>query len=199
VKSQAEFLKDIVSSLEQVGIPYMVSGSIGSTFYGRPRSTQDVDIVIEASSDNLRSLKEALSHTTLFNVFDASSGYKADFIIRKDRPYSVEEFRRRKPVDLLGLPVYLVAPEDAILSKVSLFQAGPSSDPPQPQLHQTVPAEGDEPLPVLLHRGVIPPDFQQEPGESASVEIVRRFRQMNDLPPETLPPPDQGKYAGGRT
>jgi hypothetical protein len=142
VKSQAEFLKDIVSSLEQVGIPYMVSGSIGSTFYGRPRSTQDVDIVIEASSDNLQALVkilqnknyyaddeaaiEALSHTTLFNVFDASSGYKADFIIRKDRPYSIEEFRRRKPVDLLGLPVYLVAPEDAILSKLEWAKTGQS-------------------------------------------------------------------------
>jgi hypothetical protein len=59
-------------------------------------------------------------------VFDASSGYKADFIIRKDRPYSIEEFRRRKPVDLLGLPVYLVAPEDAILSKLEWAKTGQS-------------------------------------------------------------------------
>ena len=59
-------------------------------------------------------------------MFDASSGYKADFIIRKDRPYSIEEFRRRKPVDLLGLPVYLVAPEDAILSKLEWAKTGQS-------------------------------------------------------------------------
>lgn len=134
MKSQKEFLKDIITALEQAGISYMVSGSISSTFYGRPRSTQDVDIIIEATSENLQELVtilqdknyyadeqaalEALSKTTLFNVLDASSGYKADFIIRKDRPYSLKEFDRRKMVDVLGLSLYLVAPEDAILSKL---------------------------------------------------------------------------------
>lgn len=142
MKSQAEFLKDIVTSLEQAEIPYMVSGSISSTFYGRPRSTQDVDIVIEASIQKLQALvtdlknknyyaddvaaMEAIAHTRLFNVFDASSAYKADLIIRKDRPYSIEEFKRRKSVDLLGLPVYLVAPEDAILSKLEWAKIGHS-------------------------------------------------------------------------
>jgi hypothetical protein len=142
VKSQAEFLRDIIDSLQQAGISYMVSGSISSTFYGRPRSTQDVDIVVETSRENLQALvtllqnknyyadeeaaMEALSHATLFNVFDAASGYKADLIIRKDRPYSVEEFERRKPVSLLGLSVYLVAPEDAILSKLEWSKTGQS-------------------------------------------------------------------------
>jgi hypothetical protein len=59
-------------------------------------------------------------------VFDATSGYKADFIIRKNRPYSVEEFKRRKSVNLLGLSVYLVAPEDAILSKLEWAKMGQS-------------------------------------------------------------------------
>ncbi len=134
MKSQKEFLKDIITALAQAGISYMVSGSISSTFYGQPRSTQDVDIIIEATLENLQELVsilqnkdyyadeeaalEALSHTSLFNVFDASSGYRADFIIRKDRPYSLEEFKRRKIVDVLGLSLYLVAPEDAILSKL---------------------------------------------------------------------------------
>lgn len=142
MKSQTNFLKDIVASLEQAEIAYMVSGSISSTFYGRPRSTQDVDIVIEASSEKLQELvtvlrnknyyaddqaaMEALSQATLFNVFDATSGYKAAFIIRKNRPYSVEEFKRRKSVNLLGLSVYLVAPEDAILSKLEWVKMGQS-------------------------------------------------------------------------
>jgi len=142
VKNLAEFLKDIITTLEQTGIAYMVSGSISSTFYGRPRSTQDVDIVIEASSENLQALvtalqnknyyadeqaaKEALSHTTLFNVFDATSGYKADLIIRKNRPYSVEEFNRRKSIYMLSQTLYLVAPEDAILSKLEWAKLGQS-------------------------------------------------------------------------
>jgi hypothetical protein len=142
LKSQKEFLKDIVSSLEQAGISYMVSGSISSTFYGRPRSTQDIDIIIEAKIENLQELVKilqnkkyyadeeaaavALSHTSIFNVFDASSGYKADLIIRKDRPYSIEEFKRRRTVDVLGLSIHLVAPEDAILSKLEWAKKGQS-------------------------------------------------------------------------
>jgi hypothetical protein len=142
VKSQAEFLNDIVASLKQVGIPFMVSGSISSTYYGRPRSTQDVDIVIEASRENLLELVailqsrkyyaddqaavEALSQATMFNVFDPASGYKADLIIRKNRPYSVEEFNRRRSVNLLGLTLHMVAPEDAILSKLEWAKAGNS-------------------------------------------------------------------------
>ena len=120
----------------------MVSGSISSTFYGRPRSTQDIDIIIEAKIENLQELVKilqnkkyyadeeaaavALSHTSIFNVFDASSGYKADFIIRKDRPYSIEEFKRRRTVDVLGLSIHLVAPEDAILSKLEWAKKGQS-------------------------------------------------------------------------
>ena len=120
----------------------MVTGSISSTFYGRPRSTQDVDIIIEAKIEDLRELvktlqnkkyyadeeaaAEALSRTTLFNVFDTSSGYKADLIIRKDRPYSLEEFRRRRIVDVLGLSLYLVTTEDAILSKLEWAKKGRS-------------------------------------------------------------------------
>ncbi|MCK4832047.1 MAG: hypothetical protein KAS81_04735, partial [Anaerolineales bacterium] len=64
------------------------------------------------------------SHTSIFNVFDASSGYKADLIIRKDRPYSIEEFKRRRTVDVLGLSIHLVAPEDPILSKLEWAKKG---------------------------------------------------------------------------
>jgi hypothetical protein len=142
VKTQAEFLQDIVDALEQADVAYMVSGSISSTYYGRPRSTQDVDIVIEASAGNLHRLvgalqgkgyyvdeeaaMEAISHTTMFNVFDAASGYKADLIVRKARPFSVEEFSRRRSVDLLGLSLFIVAPEDAVLSKLEWAKAGQS-------------------------------------------------------------------------
>ena len=66
MKSQTNFLKDIVASLEQAEIAYMVSGSISSTFYGRPRSTQDVDIVIEASSEKLQELVTVLRNKNYY-------------------------------------------------------------------------------------------------------------------------------------
>lgn len=43
---------------------------------------------------------------------------KADFIIRKDRAFSLEEFKRRISANILGIQVSIISPEDAILSKL---------------------------------------------------------------------------------
>lgn len=37
----------LLDALEAVGLPYMIVGSLASTFHGIPRSTRDADFVIE--------------------------------------------------------------------------------------------------------------------------------------------------------
>ena len=54
----------------------------------------------------------------MFNVIDTTSGWKADFIIRKARPFSETEFALRTDVVLMGLSVTLATPEYIILSKL---------------------------------------------------------------------------------
>ena len=142
MKSQAEFLGEIASLLDEAQVRYMVTGSIASTYHGRPRATQDVDVVVGTNRDHLiafvracaargfyvdaEDAKDALEHRSIFNVIDASSGYKVDIIIRKDRPFSVEEFSRRRRVELPTFVVSMVTAEDAILSKLEWSQAGGS-------------------------------------------------------------------------
>jgi hypothetical protein len=41
------------------------------------------------------SAREALARRSMFNVIDFDEGWKADLIVRKDRPFSIEELRRR--------------------------------------------------------------------------------------------------------
>jgi hypothetical protein len=53
---------------------------------------------------------------------------KVDLIIRKDRPFSVEEFRRRQLGSLAGTSVPFVTPEDAILSKLEWARRGGDSE-----------------------------------------------------------------------
>ena len=55
---------------------------------------------------------------SMFNVIDLSTGWKVDLIVRKPRPFSVEEFRRRLPARLLGVDVCVATPEDTILTKL---------------------------------------------------------------------------------
>jgi hypothetical protein len=45
--------------------------------------------------------RHALRRRSQFNVIDMATGWKADLIIRKARPFSVEELARRHPVELL--------------------------------------------------------------------------------------------------
>ena len=60
------------------------------------------------------------------NIIDFSSGYKSDIIVRKKRAFSREEFKRRKPVEILGGHFYIVSAEDSILSKLEWAQKGES-------------------------------------------------------------------------
>src|SRR5260370_41503532 len=50
---------------------------------------------------------------------------KIDLIVRKDRPFSLEELRRRQTADLPGgTRVTLATPEDTILSKLEWAREG---------------------------------------------------------------------------
>jgi hypothetical protein len=112
----------------------MLTGSFASAFHGAPRTTQDVDIVIAPTLGSLQKLVrqfpeeeyyvsrdaalQAYGAESLFNVIDLNSGWKIDFIIRKSRPFSLEEFERRHEADMLGTRLYIASAEDVILSKL---------------------------------------------------------------------------------
>lgn len=133
MKDQNEFLVEIVGKLSDAGVPYMIAGSYSSNIYGEPRATYDVDIVIEPTTEQIREFatrlepqqyldlntaRSAVARRTMFNVIDTSTGWKVDLIVRKDRPFSIEEFSRRRTVSFLGGEIWVVSPEDAILSKL---------------------------------------------------------------------------------
>jgi len=48
-----ETLARIVERLRVAGIPHMLAGSFASTYYGTPRTTQDIDLVIDRTPDAL--------------------------------------------------------------------------------------------------------------------------------------------------
>ncbi len=128
-------LRRLVHILDEVGVPFMIAGSFASAAHGLPRTTQDVDVVIDpATAAALDALvaalppdeyyvdeavaREALRRRSMFNVIDQASGWKVDFIIRKDRAFSRDEFARRQAISLLGVPVFVASPEDTIVAKL---------------------------------------------------------------------------------
>jgi hypothetical protein len=53
-----------------------------------------------------------------FNVIDMLSGWKADLIFRRLRPFSVSDFERRELAEVLGVHMWVASAEDIIVSKL---------------------------------------------------------------------------------
>lgn len=140
--SLTSFLTTIVNALEAAEIPFMLTGSLAAAFYGAPRATQDIDLIIEPESEKLEELvdglesaglyvdrqsaREALGRASQFNAIDPSSGWKADLIFRKARRFSETEFARRKTSEILGIEVALPTLEDLIIAKLEWSELGDS-------------------------------------------------------------------------
>jgi uncharacterized protein (DUF1330 family) len=131
--SLQEFVSNLVSKIEDAGMSYMIAGSLASSILGKPRTTNDVDIVIAPNVDQLKKFiqsftdehyvdaaaaQEALRTQTMFNVIDPQSGWKVDFVVLKQRAYSQTEFQRRQQNNFSGIRVFVASPEDVILSKL---------------------------------------------------------------------------------
>jgi hypothetical protein len=135
------FLK-LREALETTGIPHMVTGSFVTAVHGVPRATHDIDVVIAPTGSQLPALVrqfsesddyaeledaiQALRHRSQFNVIDERGVWKIDFIIRKDRPFSMAEFARRRITNILGIPVYAATAEDLLIAKLEWAKLGES-------------------------------------------------------------------------
>jgi hypothetical protein len=142
LSAEEDVLAQVTRLLADLGVPYMVTGSLASSVQGRPRTTHDADIVIDPAPAGLDRLvaelqaagfyvdltvaREALRTRRQFNAISISSAFKVDLIVCKDRPVSREEFRRRQPGELGGVTVFLASAEDAILSKLEWSKKGGS-------------------------------------------------------------------------
>lgn len=130
---QKKFLEKLISILESVGIPYAVCGSLSSSLHGQPRATNDTDIIIAPTQEQLAKLLksletgyyvssktafEAMKIRSMFNVIDNELGWKADLIFRKNTPYQLTKFNRRIKAKLMGIDLWILSPEDVILSKL---------------------------------------------------------------------------------
>jgi len=131
------FFNKIVDVLNELGIPYMLSGSVAMGVYIVPRTTRDfdfivymqpkdIDVFVKNFEDgyycNTDAVKDAVTHQSLFNIIDYSSGYKADFIILKNEAFRQEEFKRRIEIQYFEKKIYLVTVEDLLLSKIIWIQ-----------------------------------------------------------------------------
>lgn len=139
---QLDVLALVTARLDDAGIAYMVTGSIAAGYYGHPRMTRDVDIVVQLRPDDPERLeallsdafllsadtaRDAMANQTMFNAIHREAFVKVDFVMRKSAAFRIEEFGRRRRVELDGHGMWMVAAEDLILAKLA-WASGNGSD-----------------------------------------------------------------------
>jgi len=130
----------VVKALEAIGVPFMVTGSFASNFYGVPRATKDADFILETDAIDFARLRSALgpelqldpqlsfegvTTTFRYQIHKRSSPpFTIELFILSNDPYDLERFRRRRRGTTVGVPVELPSPEDVIINKLRWSKQG---------------------------------------------------------------------------
>lgn len=127
--------------MEQLGIPYVIGGSMASTAYGRIRATMDVDIIADMQEHHIQpflsrlggdfyadetAIRQAIQRRSSFNLIHLTTLFKVDIFVSKNRPFDRQQLTRRQS-QLLEQPdhtAFIASPEDVILAKLEWFRLG---------------------------------------------------------------------------
>ena len=143
---QADLILTLTRPLDELDIRYMATGSVASTFYGVPRFTHDVDLVLELPQGMASSLERAFPQTAFycppaeviqvenhrplrghFNLIHHQTGFKADVYLVGRDPLHAWGLERRRRIDLSPAGVlWLAPPEYVILRKLEFYREGHS-------------------------------------------------------------------------
>ena len=135
-----EFVRLVIEAIEAAEIEYMIGGAVAAWAWGEPRSTLDLDLVVNIPLESVNRLSDELKKRKMLvpaeiildnilkdridlpiNAIHMDSGYKADlYPVRAGDELRASAFKRRQEINLgesFG-QVYLHSPEDLIIYKL---------------------------------------------------------------------------------
>ena len=120
--------------MSRASVEYMLTGSFASSLQGEPRSSHDIDLVVDIQADTIDKIvesfppprfylskdrvAEAVTKRDMFNLIDSDTGSKVDFWLLTDEPFDRMRFSRRRSEDVMGIQIVVSSPEDTILAKL---------------------------------------------------------------------------------
>lgn len=132
--SQLELLRFVARLLDRLDVDWMLVGSHASSFYGEPRSTHDIDLVVDLPPDRIPDLlsslpdsryylsEAALREGRMANLIDIQTGDKVDLFLVAGQPRGKQELARRLKVAVAGVEVFIASLEDTIIAKLRWFR-----------------------------------------------------------------------------
>ena len=142
--SLLDVLRDVTNRLDSRGIEYFLVGSMATMYYGRPRYTQDLDLVVRLKARHVphfevlfpiekyycpptEVLQDEVARMGTFNLIHQETGIKVDIVLDKETDFYNSEFSRKVKLEIIpGLKVNIASPEDLILKKLDYFREGES-------------------------------------------------------------------------
>lgn len=130
--------------LEELGMDYVVTGSVASSSYGEPRFTHDIDLVLSVPTEAVGNLTAAFPidefdcppadslQTEIernegghFNLVHHESGFKADVYIAGNEELTAWAMANSRPIEIQpGRMLRLAPPEFVILGKLQFYTEG---------------------------------------------------------------------------
>ncbi len=132
----------VIEVLDQLGVAYLVGGSLASTVHGELRTTLDADLVADLHPEHIAPfvkalasafyvdegmIREALDRRGGFNLIHLETMFKVDVFVPKLRAFDREQMRRRARHVVVAEPelaIYVATAEDTILAKLEWYRLG---------------------------------------------------------------------------
>ena len=134
VESFYGFIRRLISGFDDSGLDYAFTGALATSFYGVPRTTTDIDVIVAISSGTdvtgkvAGALRQAGLKVDLRRIDMAlESGYRIASFRDKTSPYTLDVIfvdALRKNVGIVaGLSTFFQAPDDLVLAKLRMIKA----------------------------------------------------------------------------
>ncbi len=132
----------VTGIFEELGVPYLIGGSLASTLYGMVRTTQDSDIVAEMRLEHLRPfvmalhdefyvddemIAESIQQHSSFNIIHRETMFKVDVFVPQPRPFLQSQLARAQKQTFAfetEISARFASPEDTILAKLEWYYIG---------------------------------------------------------------------------
>ena len=140
---QSDLLRFVARAIEGLGLRYFVTGSTVTIFYGEPRLTNDIDVVVDLPESRIEEFcrqfpqdefyvsqgaaHDAVRRKAQFSIIHPASCLKVDVIVPAPDAFNQSRFARVRRVSVgEDLDACFASPEDAIIKKMEYYREGGS-------------------------------------------------------------------------
>jgi len=137
-----DVLLQVTQILDRLGVRYSVGGSVAASIHGIARSTRDLDLLVELTSDTaeklalalhpdyyvpVETMRAAVARASSFNVIHLALQFKVDFFVAGSGSLDREELERSLSIAPFADSAHRVSvapPEVMVVRKLDWFRRG---------------------------------------------------------------------------